>query len=230
MLNIIDEFTHECLAIRVDRRLKSIDVIDVLSDLFILRGVPGHIRSDNGRSSSRRPCRSGSRRLGPRQPTSRRARPGETASSRASTPGCATSCSTARSSTAWRRRRSSSRAGGGTTTRCARMDRSDTSRRHRRSSYPPWPCGRLRNPFQLRRPRWRRGRQCTNIPTGPLSGGRSIMLPFPERSAKKDLGSFHFLSAGLTAGQLLVPSSACETLVRCHGTDDVQCRCSTRRC
>ena len=48
LLNIIDEFTHECLAIRVSRQLKSIDVIDVLSDLFILRGVPGHIRSDNG--------------------------------------------------------------------------------------------------------------------------------------------------------------------------------------
>ena len=48
MLNVIDEFTHECLAIRIDRRLKSIDVIDVLSDLFVLRGVPGHIRSDNG--------------------------------------------------------------------------------------------------------------------------------------------------------------------------------------
>ena len=48
MLDIIDEFTHECLAIRVARRLKSIDVIDVLSDLFILGGVPGHIRSDNG--------------------------------------------------------------------------------------------------------------------------------------------------------------------------------------
>jgi putative transposase len=48
MLNIIDEFTHECLAIRVARRLRSIDVIDVLSDLFVLRGVPGHIRSDNG--------------------------------------------------------------------------------------------------------------------------------------------------------------------------------------
>ncbi len=30
------------------RKLKAIDVIDVLSDLFILRGVPGHIRSDNG--------------------------------------------------------------------------------------------------------------------------------------------------------------------------------------
>ena len=48
MLNMIDEFTHECLAIRIDRKLKSIDVIDVLSDLFILRGVPDHIRSDNG--------------------------------------------------------------------------------------------------------------------------------------------------------------------------------------
>ena len=30
------------------RKLKAIDVIDALSDLFILRGVPGHIRSDNG--------------------------------------------------------------------------------------------------------------------------------------------------------------------------------------
>ena len=48
MLNVIDEFTHECLAIRVARKLKAIDVIDLLSDLFILRGVPGHIRSDNG--------------------------------------------------------------------------------------------------------------------------------------------------------------------------------------
>jgi transposase InsO family protein len=48
LLNIIDEFTHECLSIRVAHRLKSIDVIDVLSDLFILRGVPEHIRSDNG--------------------------------------------------------------------------------------------------------------------------------------------------------------------------------------
>ena len=48
MLNVVDEHTHECLAIRVERRLGSADVIDVLSDLFILRGVPGHVRSDNG--------------------------------------------------------------------------------------------------------------------------------------------------------------------------------------
>jgi putative transposase len=48
MLNVIDEFTRECLAIRVSRRLNATDVIDVLSDLFILRGVPGYVRSDNG--------------------------------------------------------------------------------------------------------------------------------------------------------------------------------------
>ena len=48
MLNVLDEFSHECLAIRVARKLKAIDVIDVLSDLFILHGVPAHIRSDNG--------------------------------------------------------------------------------------------------------------------------------------------------------------------------------------
>jgi putative transposase len=48
MLNVVDEFTRECLSIRVNRRLNSTDVIDVLSDLFILRGVSEHIRSDNG--------------------------------------------------------------------------------------------------------------------------------------------------------------------------------------
>jgi len=48
ILNIIDEFSRESLAVRVERRLNSHDVIDVLFNLFILRGVPEHIRSDNG--------------------------------------------------------------------------------------------------------------------------------------------------------------------------------------
>ena len=47
-LNILDEFSRECLAIRIKRNLNSTDVIDVLTDLFILRGVPAFIRSDNG--------------------------------------------------------------------------------------------------------------------------------------------------------------------------------------
>lgn len=48
MLNIIDEYTRECLSITVARKLSSKDVIDSLADLFISRGVPKHIRSDNG--------------------------------------------------------------------------------------------------------------------------------------------------------------------------------------
>ena len=48
MLTVIDEYTHECLAIKVKRRLNSKDVLDCLNQLFLVHGVPEHIRSDNG--------------------------------------------------------------------------------------------------------------------------------------------------------------------------------------
>jgi len=48
MLTIIDEYTRECLAIVVSRKLNSQNVMDVLSQLFLDRGTPEHIRSDNG--------------------------------------------------------------------------------------------------------------------------------------------------------------------------------------
>jgi transposase InsO family protein len=48
ILTLIDEFTRECLCIRVNRNITSDDVLDVLSTLFITRGIPEHIRSDNG--------------------------------------------------------------------------------------------------------------------------------------------------------------------------------------
>ncbi len=48
MLTVIDEYTRKCLAIRVGFSLKSEDVLDVLSTLFITEGVPEYIRSDNG--------------------------------------------------------------------------------------------------------------------------------------------------------------------------------------
>ena len=47
-LSIVDEFTRECLTLKVDRRLTAEDVIDTLAELFAARGVPRHIRSDNG--------------------------------------------------------------------------------------------------------------------------------------------------------------------------------------
>jgi len=48
ILNIIDEYTRECLSILVKRRITSQDVIDQLFELIIFRGIPEHIRSDNG--------------------------------------------------------------------------------------------------------------------------------------------------------------------------------------
>jgi transposase InsO family protein len=48
MLNLIDEFTRECIAIRPRRRLNSRHVMEVLADAMITHGIPEHIRSDNG--------------------------------------------------------------------------------------------------------------------------------------------------------------------------------------
>jgi transposase InsO family protein len=48
MLTLIDEYTRECLAIRVARRLGSYEVIEALADVMLWRGIPNHMRSDNG--------------------------------------------------------------------------------------------------------------------------------------------------------------------------------------
>jgi putative transposase len=47
-LTIVDEYTRECLALRVARSIKAQDAIDILAELFAMRGVPAHLRSDNG--------------------------------------------------------------------------------------------------------------------------------------------------------------------------------------
>lgn len=46
-LNIIDEYKREALMIRVDRNLTSTDVMDALTDLFILRGPPENVSYNN---------------------------------------------------------------------------------------------------------------------------------------------------------------------------------------
>jgi putative transposase len=57
ILNIIDEYTRECLCCKVERRLNSQSVLDALFELFILRGIPEHIRSDNGSEFAARTVR-----------------------------------------------------------------------------------------------------------------------------------------------------------------------------
>ena len=48
LMTLIDEFTRECLAIRVARRINSLGVIETMADVMLMRGVLEHIRSDNG--------------------------------------------------------------------------------------------------------------------------------------------------------------------------------------
>ena len=64
IFNIIDEYTRECLAILVKRRITSQDVIDQLFESFIFRGIPEHIRSDNGPEFTARVVRKWLARLG----------------------------------------------------------------------------------------------------------------------------------------------------------------------
>ena len=64
ILNIIDEYSRECLAMPVGRKIKNQDVIDILFNLFIFRGIPEHIRSDNGPEFTAKAVRKWLNRLG----------------------------------------------------------------------------------------------------------------------------------------------------------------------
>ena len=152
MLNIIDEFTHECLAIRIDRKLKSVDVIDVLSDLFILRGVPERLRSDNGPEFVAKAVQDWIAAVGAKAAYIAPGSPGERLHRelQRSAPGRAAEWGDflfARGG-----RGSWSKAGGATTTPNARTRHRATSLQ-RLLSIPAFAARRLRNPGQLRRPR-----------------------------------------------------------------------------
>jgi len=64
ILTVIYEYTRECLALLIDRCIASQDVIDQLFNLFVLRGIPEHIRSDNGTEFTAREIRKWLSRLG----------------------------------------------------------------------------------------------------------------------------------------------------------------------
>lgn len=64
LMTLIDEYTRECLAIRVARRINSLGVIETMADVMITRGIPEHIRSDNGAEMTAKVVRSWLARLG----------------------------------------------------------------------------------------------------------------------------------------------------------------------
>ena len=93
MLTVIDEYTRECLVIRTARRIRSDDVIHTLTELFVLNGVPEHIRSDNGPEFTARVVRGWLERIGVKTlfPSSQEVR-GRTATTRASMGNSGTNC------------------------------------------------------------------------------------------------------------------------------------------
>jgi putative transposase len=64
LMTLIDEFTRECLAIRVARRINGFGVIEVFADAMIQRGIPEHIRSDNGPEMTAKVVRSWFKQIG----------------------------------------------------------------------------------------------------------------------------------------------------------------------
>jgi putative transposase len=66
LLTVLDEFTRECLAIDVGRRMTSDDVLERLTQLFVLRGAPAYLRSDNGPEFTARVVRDWLERVGVR--------------------------------------------------------------------------------------------------------------------------------------------------------------------
>ena len=94
MLTVIDEFSRECLAIEIARRLRSDDVLACLAELFARYGVPDHIRSDNGSEFTAKVVREWLSRIaiGVKTLYMSRDRPGRTATTKASTESSGTSC------------------------------------------------------------------------------------------------------------------------------------------
>ena len=66
MLTVLDEYTRECLAIAVERRLRSDDVLHTLAELFARHGAPEYLRSDNGPEFTAKVVRTWLKRLGVR--------------------------------------------------------------------------------------------------------------------------------------------------------------------
>jgi transposase InsO family protein len=131
-------------------------VIDVLSDLFILRGIPGHIRSDNGPEFVAQAVQDWITAVGAKTAYIAPGSPWENGYVESFNARLRDElCSMAKSSTRCARPRPSSKVGGATTTPSGRMNRSATSHQPPRCSCQHSPRGRLRYVDRLRRPRYR---------------------------------------------------------------------------
>jgi transposase InsO family protein len=128
LLNIVDEYTREALAIVVDRTIDADQTVTALEKIVIDRGVaPTFIRCDNGPELTAHALADWCRTSGAGTHSSTPARPGRTPGSSRSTPGCETSALPWNSSTRCSKPRLSSRTSGSTTTTDVRTARSACS-------------------------------------------------------------------------------------------------------
>ena len=98
---LIDEYTPECLAILAARRIGAQEVIELLAEVMLFRGIPEHIRSDNGPAFTAKALREWLQRIGANTLTIEPGSPwGGAGTARASTAGSGKSCSTGSSFTA----------------------------------------------------------------------------------------------------------------------------------
>jgi transposase InsO family protein len=91
IMTLIDEHTRECLALKVARRINSFGVIETLADAMLEKGVPEHVRCDNGPEMIAKALREWLAGLGTSLCTSSPAAPGRTGTARASTASSRTS-------------------------------------------------------------------------------------------------------------------------------------------
>lgn len=96
ILTLIDEYTWECLAFRVERRLGSDEVIETLAAVMTTRGLPAHLRSDNASEFIAKQLRRWLSGVGAAPLYIEPASLGKTVTAKVSTASCATSASTAR--------------------------------------------------------------------------------------------------------------------------------------
>jgi putative transposase len=92
LMTLIDEFSRECLAIRVARKINGLGVLETMAKVMMVRGVPEHIRSDNGPEMTSKAVRNWLANVGGRRFTLSRAHRGKTATARVSIANCVMNC------------------------------------------------------------------------------------------------------------------------------------------
>ena len=130
MLTVLDEYSRECLAIVVARRLRADDVLQTLSELFVEHGPPANLRSDNGPEFTAKVVREWLERVEVKTLYIEPGSPWENGYNESFNGDAGRrSPEAGRSSTRWRRRKCSSNSGGGSTTPSDPTARSATDHR-----------------------------------------------------------------------------------------------------